>query len=498
MNLVSKILLVWFAPMFCFTRTLSAQDILERARQRLEQTEKDQPQLMSNSTRNGLTLSMDPGMNLGRDSRSMQSKIHYDANLEFGFTCGQFDFATNLKHAFNKELRDQLTNQLIEYAQGELISNGLTLLCTSAPSLCDIFKHYRWQASDFLKQKTDLCQKITDAIDTPERKARAAAFDRCLQEKKAKGVPLTEAISQCDGSPMAYVDLLGKTVSEIRVFEEVKTLFGVDAQTSSHMDWLLGRRRLTPKKVEGESDPDGASKVFEDFKKRRYDSFKRVTEAVQKGQPITDDDVAGLSADPDVNLMRAEILLLMQLDQDTRALIIEMLVTQAAFVDMVRQLFRLEAMLEAATKLPGPQQNATLMDEYKRGIEHLRRTTERTERIMRQKVESQQKLSKAVDAINALARQIAADYLKGELSEEYWKRVRKNLPSGITENPAGNFNPLEKPDQSRKSTESDRGFSNIPGDFGKCDPCKQEQGWGNALASSFPARESRYQLAKGK
>lgn len=387
-------------------------------------------------TRNSLSLSLRPGLTLADPGGPAETSVRFGANLDWNFACGQFDLRANLRHTFTRELRDRALRQLLDIAQGELIANGLTLLCTSAPSLCDVFKYYHLYAQGQLKLQYDKCARIEEAIQTGQKRARAAAIQACLREKLSKNVPLEQAMQECEQSDPLVSDLFGRRVARVDLVGELKKVFGLDEQTSRDLERIFGNTTMTAKGLQGRADPQGGARLYEETKRKYQDHWEDALQRARRGELVRDEELAQLLPYSDLRVARSELLMIAHLDPEDQRIIRESLVSQAAIADLVRRLQTIDRYLEAADRMPGAEGNPVFA-QYQKMREVLQSELARVQREYEQKVATQQRLLEILEAARARSTQKAAEVLNRSASIKAQQRMIRSLPRYGTYNPLG-------------------------------------------------------------
>jgi len=419
MGAIVKILTAFLTSLFLVRAAAAAQeDLLQRAREKTkEEAErlKKEASAQVRYTRDRVTLSLRPGLTLREDGsadKKKKAEVKFGVDVGSNFACGQFDIRANLYHTFSKELREQAVDQLLDVAKGELVSNGLSLFCQSAPSLCDAFKFYHLAAQGRLALDYDKCARIEESIDSAIRKGRAAAIQSCLARKQKEGVPLEQAMRECEAENRV-TNLLGQPVKTIDLVNEIKELFGLDPEVARDVQVALGDRSMSGGgRLDGRVDPAAGERRFTEIQERYRERWDEAIRLVEAGHPVGQERLKALVPFEDLGLVPAELNTIASLPARIRELVLQSITTQAAFAELVRRYHRIERLLEAALQMPGAESNPTYVREYTRAREQLRREIERLAGEYREKVATQERLAEIIEAAYADRRAAAGRVLQ--------------------------------------------------------------------------------------
>lgn len=391
---------VTFAAMCLACQLAQAQDIGDL----LERVAKDSIPKPKNEkdvrmTRNDLSLSLRPGLDLGRKSDPLV--VGFNADLDWNFSCGQFDIQANLRHLFTKEALENGARQLMDVAQGELAASGLTLLCSSSPLLCEVFKTHRFSAQALLFHEYDKCARIEQAIDTAQKKSRAASIQRCISEKVRRGVPIERANEECEKGELSFGDLMGERTLQVSILDQLTKVFKLDPETTRDAQLLLGDTTTSSKRMSGTADPEGAERRFGEIKQKYRREWDLALDQIRSGGALSMRQIQALLPYDDMQMLWPELNSLAYADPEDQEIVKESLISQVALTELVRRINNIERYLEAAEKLPGAAENPELY-QLKESREKLIREKARLKEEYAAKANTQETLVEILHALRAL------------------------------------------------------------------------------------------------
>ncbi len=129
-----------------------------------------------------------------------------------------FDWAASFRSLFDRNVKEEILDGVLDALQSELAGGPLVLACYASPTVCDAIKHYRTSAHAELGMEFDLFRAIEQGAADLPRRARARALKECLDDAARRGIPMDRARRSCrgaeflrgpDGTPTRRIDVGG-------------------------------------------------------------------------------------------------------------------------------------------------------------------------------------------------------------------------------------------------------------------------------------------------
>jgi hypothetical protein len=320
-----------------WTLVLLAQDIFERERQ-------ERPRLEKVYTKDRVELSAAVPVVSGTGGRR-EIEIGAAAAEEHSFLCGRFNPMAGIRALVSEDMASEATGMLLDMAEGELVSNGMTLLCQASPTLCDVLKHYRFSAQALLKLNYDKCRAIDDALQNATKRMQAEATKECLKRKLQEGKSLPEAMRECEREyPQEPLrDLGGERVRQIDLNRQLEKLFGRGAGEEE----LLQDLKIGATGASGRWTSDRAERMYEEARKS-YE--KKWSEAEAAGaEQATEEMLAGLVPEwAGFRATRQDLTALASMEERRRSIALGQLASDLAMLELSKKIRELDSKLSAA------------------------------------------------------------------------------------------------------------------------------------------------------
>jgi len=331
----------------------SAQDLFQRS-DRERSGSPLTPSEYRGRDRLDLRLSADATNLLGpRDAGA--SRLGVSGYIDYDFACGRFDIRSNLRHLLGKEAREDFLEDVVDGLLGELAHNTLVLVCETSPTVCQALQHYRISANAMLGMQYDWCQAIESAVDDSAQATRAKALKDCIEEKRARGMPLDQAREACENADKVR-GLDGRFVNEIDILQEIRRAFDLPQVDQDMLVQLIGSLRYSPRGAVGEIRTTAALDRHRTLVDRYRQAWDR---AIQKaGQPvaITEEDLAGLSPDGASRVAAIEVTEIAALTPGRREVVVRSIASSAALFQLSVEIGKVVKLLDAARKHPTADQ----------------------------------------------------------------------------------------------------------------------------------------------
>lgn len=435
MNRVFTLLLASFCPLVIY-----AQDLLERQlKNKTDQIKEQSTQPRVRTFRNGLSLSLSPGFTTGeRGANDASIRFAVDAGIQR--TCGRFNVYADIRQNFD-ELVQRGPNLLADVIEGELASSAWTTLCLSSPTFCELTKFATISSQAFARLNYDKCARIEESIESATRQGEALAIQKCLEEQQSRGVALGQAMTKCQTGRFRFTDLYGNPVSRIDVVGELTNLFKLDRESARDMELLLGQRRHSQNRFEGDADPAGGERRYGELKESYRKAWDEALASIRDGRKLSERDLAALLPFQDIRVIQTELNMLALLSREDQDLIKDSIVSRAALADLVQRLNRIERYLEAAMRMPALEESPARLDQYKRGREHVAREIERLRQEYAEKVATQQRYLEILQVMRARTGESASRVVMDASAPQIGKAKLDSLPEYGRYNPLGSYQP---------------------------------------------------------
>ena len=127
------------------------------------------------------------------------------------FACGNFDWVTQLRHAFTKAALTKYVDNLSESA---VAAAPMALLANFSPTLYEIVKWLRLNAADLINADKVNCTNIENAMtNIGQRMIRGEGYPECIRANKALGTTEAHRLCTQENSPFDGVEnMVGQIV----------------------------------------------------------------------------------------------------------------------------------------------------------------------------------------------------------------------------------------------------------------------------------------------
>jgi hypothetical protein len=143
---------------------------------------------------------------------------------------------------------------LLEDPEKWLAKSGLTLLCQTSPTLCNVFKHVRSNANAARESVQDTVRGLEEKVPGLDIVGRSEILRDCLREALAKGRDPASALRACfDRDKLKSV--LGEWVDRLDLAQEITRWLKLDDKEEKLLREMLRPIRITAKGIELVDDP---------------------------------------------------------------------------------------------------------------------------------------------------------------------------------------------------------------------------------------------------
>ena len=328
----------------------SAQDIFERARERSRSPSMDSSTYIG---RDRIDLQMSADLRSASFNQDRGTgRVGVGATLDFDFACGKFDVGASLRSLFSKNAREEYLGAIMGYIESELVRNALVLACEASPTICQALQHYRVTANAMLGMNYNRCQAIEQAVSDSLAKQRAEAIKACVDEKQRAGVPMDQALDQCQNSDKVR-SLTGERVKEIDLIDELKKALNLSQEETASLTSLLGNRvKYTGQGGSGEIARDAVEQEYRRARDRYVEAWQSTVDAAARGNQVQAQTLAALVPPGSPPISPTELAELALLRPALRSVVIASIASQCAILELMRRAHEVERNIEAARKLP--------------------------------------------------------------------------------------------------------------------------------------------------
>lgn len=326
-----------------------AQDLLQRAKNDLGVGVWKGTQSYQGRDRLDLAVSGDLGAGLLAPQGT--ASLGLNASLDADFACGKFDLNANLRSLFGKEAREEFMKGIMNYALSELTGSGLTLLCEASPTACQVFQHYRVNANEMLKVNYNWCQAIQQGVDSGLQKSQAAAIKSCLDEKRAQGISLDQALAACQNSNKMQ-GFGGLQVVNLSILGELSRALNLSPSDQKRAGLLLNDVTLSTSGANGQIRSDVVPQAF---LTRRNDYLSNWSDALTQAkndQSISDSTMQSLAPPGAPPVLQDEVKQIARLSPTRQKLYVSQMASTSALLSLTVDIQWLERMLQASRKDP--------------------------------------------------------------------------------------------------------------------------------------------------
>lgn len=351
-------------------------------------------------------LGLTPGF--GALASPQKKYVGFSAQADLRMICGQYDLKASLQHLMGREARQEFLEGILNSLVGEVVGSGMDLLCQAEPTLCTLLQNYSVSANLKMGYYKDLCQAIESAVVDSARKNYATNVDQCLKEKRDAGVPLDQAMDQCQKKPTPITGFHGEVLAEFDLGKELQSLFGalgLSPGAAKLAQRVSDQTKLAPGTLGAQVDPNSISSYFDEKRDGYVQKLGGVLDQAAQRMPVATVDLRLLVPPGAPPLAEDEIRQMALLSPDDQAAAVASISTALALFEMGNEIHEVERALEALKSAPG-------VDEAKQKDLESRRARLRTEKLrLVERTKDQGLVLEAYASARALA------------SREYGKRV---------------------------------------------------------------------------
>ena len=242
--------------------------------------------------------------------------------------------------------------------------------CSAEPVLCDLVKHMRAMARANLSARLAQCHSVQNAAMQYGRSIWEESHKKCLEEKKAEGVAIDQAMEACGAHSISLLDYLGRKVENFDLIGEALQTAGASAETKQFAKDVLGEITFS---ANGNTTRTGhaAGRIaakYEQMSAEQESAVLNILNRVHETGTYTEEDLLALST-PSLPMTPRYLLTLARLQDGNRQVAALRLARALAMDRLLTQVTGLQEQLQAARKAPGGEAKAHALEVELRDLE---------------------------------------------------------------------------------------------------------------------------------
>ena len=242
--------------------------------------------------------------------------------------------------------------------------------CATEPVLCDIVKHMRAMARANLGARLAQCHTVENAAAKYGRNIWEESHKQCLDEKKAQGLSLDDAMEACGAHTLPLLDYLGKKVEKFELVNAALTTVGASDETKQLAKDVLGEVTFSADGATTRTGhaPGRVAALYENMAAEKESEVIEILNRVHETGAVTEADLLALST-PSLPMTPRVLLQLGRLQDGSRQVAALRLARALAMDRLMTKVKALQEQLEAARKTPGGEAKAAALLVEQRDLE---------------------------------------------------------------------------------------------------------------------------------
>ena len=242
--------------------------------------------------------------------------------------------------------------------------------CATEPVLCDIVKHMRAMARANLGARLAQCHTVENAAARYGRNIWEESHKQCLDEKKAQGLSIDDAMEACGAHTLPLLDYLGKKVEHFELVNAALTTVGASDETKQLAKDVLGEVTFSADGTTTRTGhaPGRVAALYEKMAEEKESEVIEILNRVHETGAVTEADLLALST-PSLPMTPRVLLQLGRLQDGSRQVAALRLARALAMDRLMTKVKALQEQLEAARKTPGGEAKAAALLVEKRDLE---------------------------------------------------------------------------------------------------------------------------------
>jgi hypothetical protein len=328
--------------------------------------------------RGGITL-RDPFGIQGKTLPVAEFGVNADRDL-----CSMTGLWSNYQSLFNLEILEDafigLVNNVVEAAIW-------TAFCSTEPVLCDLVKHMRAMARAGLQARLAQCGKVQDAAVEYGKDVWRESHKQCLEQKKAEGLSLDQAMEACGASGVPLLDFTGTKVERLDLIDAALKTTNATPELQTLAKEVLGEVTFS---ASGSTTRTGhapgrvAAKYEQMAEEKEADIQQRLNRIHETGT-VTEEDLRLLST-PSVPMTPRYLLMTARLADGDRQVAAMRLGRALAMDKLLVQVKAIQEQLATARRVPGGEAKAQALEvemtSLRREVDDLARYHELHDRLV--------------------------------------------------------------------------------------------------------------------
>ena len=304
--------------------------------------------------RGGITL-RDPFGVHGKTANIAEFGLNADRDL-----CSMSGLWGNYQALFNLEILEDAFIGLVNNVAEAAI---WTAFCSTEPVLCDLVKHMRAMARAGLQARLAQCGKVQDAAVEYGKDIWRESHKQCLEQKKAEGVSLDQAMEACGAHTIPLLDFAGTKVERFDLIDAALKTTNAAPELQTLAKEVLGDVTFSASGSTTRSGhaPGRVAAKYEQMAEEKEADVRQRLNRIHESGTITEEDLQALST-PSVPMTPRALLTMARLPDGDRQGAALRLGRALAMDKLLVQVQALHAQLAAARRVPGGEAKAQALE----------------------------------------------------------------------------------------------------------------------------------------
>ena len=304
--------------------------------------------------RGGITL-RDPFGVHGKTANIAEFGLNADRDL-----CSMNGLWGNYQALFNLEILEDAFIGLVSNVAEAAI---WTAFCSTEPVLCDLVKHMRAMARAGLQARLAQCGKVQDAAVEYGKDIWRESHKQCLEQKKAEGLSLDQAMEACGARTIPLLDFAGTKVERFDLIDAALKTTNAMPELQSLAKEVLGEVTFSASGSTTRSGhaPGRVAAKYEQMAEEKEADVRQRLNRIHESGTITEEDLQALST-PSVPMTPRALLTMARLPDGDRQGAALRLGRALAMDKLLVQVQALHAQLAAARRVPGGEAKAQALE----------------------------------------------------------------------------------------------------------------------------------------
>ena len=238
--------------------------------------------------RGGITL-RDPFGVHGKTANIAEFGLNADRDL-----CSMSGLWGNYQALFNLEILEDAFIGLVNNVAEAAI---WTAFCSTEPVLCDLVKHMRAMARAGLQARLAQCGKVQDAAVEYGKDIWRESHKQCLEQKKAEGLSLDQAMEACGAHTIPLLDFAGTKVERFDLIDAALKTTNAAPELQTLAKEVLGEVTFSANGNTTRSGhaPGRVAAKYEQMAEEKEADVRQRLNRIHETGTITEEDLQALS-----------------------------------------------------------------------------------------------------------------------------------------------------------------------------------------------------------